>query len=345
MSDPKVSFIIPIYNVEQYLEACIKSVVSQSMPDIEVLLVDDGSTDSSGNICDIFAGKDRRVRVVHKENGGVSTARNTGISMARGEWICFVDGDDTVGSRYAEYIERLAEDNDVLVFLWENQKELKTVDEPEAYNLLPEEIQMFQCATLNKYLKQKNISYLQLGSTSVWAKAYRKKFITVNSLRFPEGIVSGEDAFFNLNVFGMAEKVRAVYAPIYYYRHNQGSVTQRYNPKLKDNFSKVLKMIEQYIAEHEDAELRKAQNLYSVSTFMFIALQDFCHPNNPTPFQERKKQFLALRASQSYSQAFRQAKLREFSLPKACVCQLCRTRQFELLCLLDYLREMRAKRK
>lgn len=92
--DFKISVIIPIYNAEKYLHRCIDSILSQSYCNLEILLIDDGSKDASGNICDQYAIKDRRVKVFHKENGGASNARNTGLDHCSGEWISFVDADD-----------------------------------------------------------------------------------------------------------------------------------------------------------------------------------------------------------------------------------------------------------
>ena len=91
---PKVSVIIPVYNVEQYLNRCIDSVLNQTYKDFEIILVDDGSTDKSGEICDVYAEKDSRITVIHKENGGLSDARNFGIDAARGDFLTFLDSDD-----------------------------------------------------------------------------------------------------------------------------------------------------------------------------------------------------------------------------------------------------------
>lgn len=91
---PKISVIVPVYNTEQYLPRCIDSILAQTFTDFELLLIDDGSKDSSGKICDESAAKDSRIRVFHKENGGVSSARNMGLNNAQGEWITFVDSDD-----------------------------------------------------------------------------------------------------------------------------------------------------------------------------------------------------------------------------------------------------------
>lgn len=96
MNNPKVSVIVPVYNVEKLLQRCIDSILAQTFTDFELLLIDDGSKDKSGEICDEYAAKDSRIRVFHKQNGGVSTARNLGIDKAQGEWIYFVDSDDIV---------------------------------------------------------------------------------------------------------------------------------------------------------------------------------------------------------------------------------------------------------
>ncbi|MEG1313359.1 MAG: glycosyltransferase, partial [Bacilli bacterium] len=96
MDSPKLSIIVPVYNVDKYINKCIESILAQTFTDFELLLVNDGSLDSSGSICDEYEKKDSRIKVFHKENGGVSSARNLGLENARGEWIAFVDGDDWI---------------------------------------------------------------------------------------------------------------------------------------------------------------------------------------------------------------------------------------------------------
>ena len=98
--NPKLSIIVPVYNVEQYLDKCIKSILNQTFKDFELILVDDGSIDNSGEICDEYAKKDSRVKVIHKKNGGLAAARNTGLIIARGDYVGFVDSDDWIEPRY-----------------------------------------------------------------------------------------------------------------------------------------------------------------------------------------------------------------------------------------------------
>ena len=106
MNNKKVSIIVPVYNVEKYLQRCIESILTQTETDFELLLIDDGSKDKSGLICDEYAQKDKRVNVIHKENGGVSSARNLGIEKANGEWMCFIDADDYVRQDFLSDIQQ-----------------------------------------------------------------------------------------------------------------------------------------------------------------------------------------------------------------------------------------------
>ena len=112
-----ISVIVPVYNVENYIHHCVDSILSQSFSDFELLLIDDGSNDKSGLICDEYARKDSRIKVYHKENGGVSSARNLGIEKANGEWICFIDADDYVRQDFFSDIQQYLF-NDVDIVHW-----------------------------------------------------------------------------------------------------------------------------------------------------------------------------------------------------------------------------------
>ena len=113
---PKISVIVPVYNTEQYLHRCIDSILAQTFPDFELLLIDDGSKDNSGRICDEYAAKDSRIRVFHKENGGVSSARNLGLDTAQGEWIAFVDSDDWLKDRYLDaFISKCVNNTQIII--------------------------------------------------------------------------------------------------------------------------------------------------------------------------------------------------------------------------------------
>ena len=122
MDMPVVSIIVPVYNVEAYIERCIQSLLDQTEPAIEVILIDDGSTDRSGQLCDQYAETDQRIRVLHKKNGGLSDARNAGIAIARGEYLLFVDGDDYADKELVEKTVVCAKQNDADMVVFDYQE-------------------------------------------------------------------------------------------------------------------------------------------------------------------------------------------------------------------------------
>lgn len=122
----KVSIILPIYNVEKYLEKCVNSVINQTYQNIEIILVDDGSKDSSGRICDELVESDNRIKVIHKKNGGLASARNAGYEVATGEYLMYIDSDDVIKNDIAEKCVSAMEKNDQMLLYLDMRKRLKT---------------------------------------------------------------------------------------------------------------------------------------------------------------------------------------------------------------------------
>ena len=177
---PKISVIVPVYNAEKYLHRCIDSILSQTFTDFELLLIDDGSKDGSGAICDEYAEKDNRVRVFHKENGGVSSARNLGLDNACGEWIAFVDSDDWVEKQFLlSMFECSVHD---FVFL--------NMDDTLSSNALCEQNGMIGKSLIQMIYK--NYFF------TIWGKLFTKKIIDDHRLRFDVSFFSGEDVIFIL---------------------------------------------------------------------------------------------------------------------------------------------------
>lgn len=184
MNNPKVSVIVPVYNVEKYLRRCVDSILSQTFTDFELLLVDDGSKDKSAVICDGYAAEDHRVRVFHKENGGVSSARNLGIEEARGEWISFVDADDWINSDYFENLLKAVKNSDMVISGFQ-------------YVLLRGG-KLFFLNTVTPSLK---LSYNELFSlphtmSTPWCKLFKANIIKGNAVMFDEKMKMGEDTCF-----------------------------------------------------------------------------------------------------------------------------------------------------
>ena len=171
---PKISVIVPVYNTEKYLHRCIDSILSQTFTDFELLLIDDGSKDSSGVICDEYAAKDSRVRVFHKENGGVSSARNLGLDNAKGDRITFVDADDWVENKYIENLfEKSLGDVDLVFSYATIYNGCSSYKENYPSRII-------EACDLDLLFKENDLHW----HTSPWAKLYRRYLIELNNIRF-----------------------------------------------------------------------------------------------------------------------------------------------------------------
>ena len=211
---PKVSVIVPVYKVEKYLPACIESVLAQTFPDFELILVDDGSPDNSGKICDDYAARDPRIRVFHKENGGVSSARNLGLDNARGEWIAFVDPDDWIDSDMYERMYHAGTESDA-DFVWcDFWTESDVIIAQHRQNVEPADSANMLRAFLSGRLHG-----------SVWCKLIRSSFLRKNKVCFPTEIGYCEDLLVSIQLAKTAEKITHVPCPFYHYRIRENAAT------------------------------------------------------------------------------------------------------------------------
>lgn len=223
-NDIKVSIIVPIYNVEKYLEKCIESILNQTHTNLEILLVNDGSTDNSGLIADSYAKKDGRIIVIHKKNEKVSMARNVGIDNSTGDYVCFADADDYLMPDYVEYLLDLAVENNADVAL--TKKMFTTFYHKQVIKdcvkvCTPEEATI-DILTYN----------MPIG---VYCKIFRRRFLG-NSIRFIPNIYIGEGFNFNTMAFQRANKVVEGNRKIYFYRRdNPTSATTKFDIKKWQN--------------------------------------------------------------------------------------------------------------
>lgn len=220
---PEISVIVPVYKVEPYIHKCVDSILAQTFTDYELILVDDGSPDTCGNICDEYAQKDARIHVIHKENGGLSDARNAGMKIASGEYVIFIDSDDYI-------------DADMLSYLYEN---LKKADADMAtcgiYEVYADRIEKqeeepdFVCSG------EEAFRCILRGHTirgEIWNKLIKRSCIS--DLEFPKGKLY-EDIFYTVDMMQRIKKVAVGTKPKYYYLHRSDSITGKaYRPKLFD---------------------------------------------------------------------------------------------------------------
>jgi len=238
------SIIVPVYNTEKYLHRCIDSIISQTFSDWELILVDDGSTDNSPGICDEYAQKDSRIKVIHKKNGGVSSARNVGLDNATGRFITFVDADDIIANDYLEYVSP---------YLIENTYRAVTISA----------VRMSNDGELSAYTSYndgevpiddfiKNLTHYVS-----WGYFFDNEIIKNNGLKYDESLAMSEDAVFILQYFQYIQSVYTMSVKKYYYRVNEASVT--------NNGMNYQKSLNHYRAAVQIHNL-KGNGLLSVST-------------------------------------------------------------------------------
>lgn len=204
MKNPTISVIVPVYNTEKYLPRCIDSILAQTFTDFELLLIDDGSKDNSANICDEYAAKDQRVRVFHKQNGGVSSARNLGLDNAQGEWITFVDSDDWIECEYFSILASSSE-SDIIISYYVAEGWNGWVSNPFKDEIFKEEnIRLF----LNKYLISCNVP---------WAKLIKRCIIEKCKIRFDTNISYGEDTLFIMDCLRYVKSIEINSSSKYHY--------------------------------------------------------------------------------------------------------------------------------
>ena len=252
---PNISVIVPIYNVESYLRRCVDSLLRQSYEDFELILVDDGSPDNCGAICDEYAAVDSRVRVVHKPNGGLSDARNAGLEIAQGEYIAFVDSDDWVAKDYLErlmtaLIETGADICECDVFRTSGEEMRSEQGTPDAYKTAEALEQLIHDGVFHQH---------------VWNKLYRREVIA--DILFPKG-KTNEDEFWTYRVFGNAKKVSKISDVLYFYFQRPGSIMgETYSLKRLDALEAKLQRQVYIDAKFPQMSLQAKLNLFGSSIY------------------------------------------------------------------------------
>ncbi len=257
MSAPLISVIVPVYNVERYLNKCIDSIVSQTYKNLEIILVDDGSSDNCPAICDEWAEKDSRIKVIHKENGGVSSARNTGIELAAGEYLGFVDSDDYI-------------DSDMYTVLY-HQIKLTAADLSVVGVYYGERTDCFDSdITFSKHQTHLMLfnqrDYMAFNGYLV-NKLYKSEIIHKNNIRLNNNITMGEDMCFNFEYISHIDKSCVTKYCGYYYEYREDSCTNSMAAKLNYQIIKVTKY---FLDNAFDKELYKSVVEWSLRFWLGI---------------------------------------------------------------------------
>ncbi len=280
MNEPLISVIVPVYNVEHYIKRCVDSILAQTYTNLEIILVDDGSTDDSGKICDEYAKMDIRVKIVHQKNGGLSDARNTGIRQANGICYTFIDSDDYVAVDYIACLCRL---------LWENQAQIaicgyrKVLEDFEIKKNFDSEI-----STENLYYSEEalfRLLYQRKMITSVCGRLFRAELF--EQIHFPKAKLH-EDVAVTYRLFDAAEKIACTSAEKYYYFQRRDSIVNQKFRKQRMDYLEFTKECIQYMNRNHPQLTRAAISRHFSACFDLLS----CIGNDKKIFAEEYLQIV-----------------------------------------------------
>lgn len=247
---PKVSIIVPVYNVEQYLRRCLDSIVAQTFTEWECILIDDGSLDNSGEICDEYVEKDSRFRVIHQDNAGVSAARNSGLEAAIGDWIGFVDSDDWIEFSCLEKMYHLIESTKAKLVLCKISDEVHAAD--------------FSDCKAYEYADGK----YGVAFQSCWGKLFNKEVLDTYNLRFPESVRLGEDTVFTFKYLVYVSNYSCTDLVCYHYCNaNQNGVCNTLSITILEDTKNCFLQLEEYLKKN-GCFSRFEQNLFSLKKYI-----------------------------------------------------------------------------
>ncbi|MCQ2520960.1 MAG: glycosyltransferase [Lachnospiraceae bacterium] len=243
-----VSVIVPIYNVEKYLKKCVKSIINQTYSNIEIILVNDGSTDGCGDICDELAKQDDRIKVIHKENGGLSDARNCGIEASIGDWLVFIDGDDFIHPRMIERLQQLVKQYDCDMGACGFQPVYENADIQDDAPSQDYPIHFYETDEIYK-------QFGRLEITLAWNKIYKRSLF--DNIRYPKGHLH-EDEFIIHHLAGECKRFVFTEEKLYYYLTRDGSIMSKVSKQRIEDIVYALKDRIVYYGNKGLDELRRS---------------------------------------------------------------------------------------
>lgn len=302
----KLSFIVPVYKIkEEYLRFCIESLINQTNCEYEIILVNDGSPDNCGIICDEYGNKFPNIKVIHQENQGVSVARNTGINVATGEYIAFVDADDWIAPDFCEKTYEFAKNKNVDILLFGHTEKSNNHQEEhlfgEDYILQKNDIEELQICILNS-----NNRFASMCPASPWGKLFRTEFLKLEKLEYIPGLKRMQDNVFCINSYSHTNAVAYLNYNGYFWRKNIYSVCLRYNPEIIESSEKVLKELDKYVKTRHLNNSNFTEAYWCKINYILIGeymRSYFMHPDTDLSKRQRNVEFKNLIQSAQYKDA------------------------------------------
>lgn len=285
-----ISIVVPVYNVpEKYLRTCIESLITQTYQEIEIILVDDGSKDKSGMICDQYADLDSRIRVIHKQNGGLSAARNTGYENSRYEWLMFIDGDDYVENNYCSVMMEAAIKYDVDLVMCGMYKDYGRTREKYTY-YIPANVKFEKkdCAWLQEQLLHYNGNI-----ATAYCKLINKKVLSIYNIVHNEKLRQGAEGLeFNIRLFEKINSAIFIDDCLYHYIYNDNSISAKHDEANHEFVLNCFRTIKQQIQESENiTELLKWFNNRLLYVVITTAISGYFSPSNKEPYHCKCEKF------------------------------------------------------
>lgn len=339
MEQPLVSIIVPVYKVpEKFLRTCIESLIAQSLKEIEIILIDDGSPDNCGAICDSYAEKDGRIKVIHKTNGGLSAARNTGAKSAAGKYIMFVDGDDWVEKETCSYAYEKAEQTSADVVCWGTVKDYSTKSVPYSYKGNFVDGKVYSGDEIG-YMQEMLLHYNGQIATA-YSKLIRRDFIEKNDIYHNEVLRQGAEGLeFCLRLFENAERILFIEKYFYHYIYNENSISALPTEENNQHVLNCFKTIKDFIEHSKNGERLTPwfdnRLLYVVIT---TAISGYFNPANDEKYSVRKGKYKQYLSQPIIKQALKTKNKRELSFERKIILLLIKCHMFWLLNLAGKIR-------
>lgn len=298
-SSPYISFIVSIYNVAAFLEDCVQSLCAIQNRNIEILLVNDGSTDESLTICRKFAERDSRVRILSQENRGLPASRNKGLKHAKGKWVCFVDGDDCLSRDFESRIISQMDDNvDVNCFGYQRMTDGAEPESIEGKNiyLMGGDLKEAWLRILNKDISRGSDRFPDtVLFEATWSKFIQKEKLQQQKIYFDENVSWGEDLLFNFKLMQRIGSMKVIDSTGYYYRVNALSMTQKYDPRAADRFRLLVRAMGGEVQKADSAEAAKQYQVFVLKQLLQSVQRDMLNPQNTRPYCRRRADYRMLR--------------------------------------------------